>query len=43
MFAGDFNLFFDQKLEAMGGNSVLENKSISKVLQITEKYELIDI
>ena len=39
VFAGDFNLFFNQKIEAKGGNSV----SISKILQITEKYDLIDI
>ena len=26
----------------MGGNPVLKKKSISKVLQITEKYDLID-
>ena len=43
VFAGDFNLFFNQKIEATGGNSVLKKKSISKVLQITEKYDLIDI
>ena len=39
VFAGDFNLFFNQKIEAKGGKSV----SISKILQITEKYDLIDI
>ena len=43
VFAGDFNLFFNQKTEATGGNPVLKKKSISKVLQITEKYDLIDI
>ena len=42
-FAGDFNFFFNQKLEAMGGNPVLEMKSISKVLQITENSDLIGI
>ena len=43
VFAGDFNLFFNQKIEATGRNSVLKKKSISKVLQITKKYDLIDI
>ena len=43
VFAGDFNLFFNQKIEATGGNPVLKKKSISKVLQITKKYDLIDI
>ena len=42
VFAGDFNSFFNQKLEAMDGNPVLKKKSISKVLQVTEKYDLID-
>ena len=27
VMAGDFNLFFDSKLEAQGGNSTLKNKS----------------
>ena len=43
VFAGDFNLFFNQKLEAMDGKPVLKKKSISEGLQITEKYDLIDI
>ena len=41
VFVGDSNLFFNQKLEAIGGNPVWKKKSISKVLQITEKYNLI--
>ena len=41
VFAADFNLFFNQKIEATGGNPVLNEKPISKVLQITEKYDLI--
>ena len=43
VFAGDFILYSNQKIEAMGGNPVLKKKSIAKVLQITEKYDLIDI
>ena len=43
VFAGDFNLVFNQKIESTGGNAVLNKKPISKVLQITEKYDFIDI
>ena len=34
---------FNQKSEMMSGNPVLKKKSISKVLQITEKFDLIHI
>ena len=34
VFAGDFNLFFNQKIEAMGGNPVLNKKPISKVYKL---------
>ena len=37
VFTGDFNLFFNQKIEAMGRNRVLKKKFVSRVLQITEK------
>ena len=40
VFTGDFNLFFNQKIEAMGRNRALKKKSISTVLQITEKVWL---
>ena len=40
VFTGDFNLFFNQKIEAMGRNRALKKKSISTVLQITEKMWL---
>ena len=43
VFAGDFHLLFNQKIEATGGNPVLNENPISKVLQITEKYDLIDV
>ena len=32
VFAGNFNLFFNQKIEVPGRNPVLKKKSISKVL-----------
>ena len=43
VLAGDFNLFFDASLEASGGNPTLKKKSISKVLQLIEQHNLIDI
>ena len=43
IFAGDFNLCFNLLLESSGGNPSLKNKSISKVLQICEKFDLSDI
>ena len=43
VFADDNKLFYTQKLEAMGGNLVLKKISISKLLEITEKYDLINI
>ena len=43
VLAGDFNLFFDASLEALGGNPTLKKKSISKVLQLIEQHNLIDI
>ena len=43
VFAGDFNLFFDCNLEASGGTPLLKKKSVSKVIQILEKYNLSDV
>ena len=43
ILAGDFNLFLDLHLETSGGNPTLKRKSISKLLQILEKNNLIDI
>ena len=39
----DFSLFFDTSLEALGGNPTLKNISISKVLELIEQHNLIDI
>ena len=33
----DFHLFFEAKLEAQGGNPVLKQKSLAKLIQIKEK------
>ena len=43
IFAGDFNLFLDQSLEAKGGNLCLKKQSLSKLLQVKEKLNLCDI
>ena len=34
VFGGDFNLFFEAKLEAQGGHPVLKKKSLAKLIQI---------
>ena len=41
--AGDFNLFFDSKLEAQCGNSTLKNKSLANPIEFKETYDLCDI
>ena len=33
LFGGDFNLIFDQKFDASGGNPVLKKKSIAKLIE----------
>ena len=43
IFAGDFNLFFDMNLETSGGCPTLKKKSISKILQLLEQNNLVDI
>ena len=35
-FAGDFNLFFGQKLESAAGNPVLKELTISKLIELKE-------
>ena len=36
-------MLFNQKIEVTGGKPVPNKKPVSKVLQITEKYDLVDI
>ena len=38
IMAGDFNLFFDSKLDAAGGNPTLRRKSLAKLIQLKEAY-----
>lgn len=39
--SGDFNLFFDSKLYAKGGNPTLKEKSLAKLFELKETYDLI--
>ena len=41
--AGDFNLFFNSKLEAQGENPILKKKSSAKLIEFKEIYDLCDI
>ena len=38
IMAGDFNLFFDSKLDAAGGNPTLRRKSLAKLIELKEAY-----
>ena len=39
ILAGDFNFFFDLKLEASGGTLTLKKQSISNFIQLTGKFD----
>ena len=41
--AGDFNLFFNSKLDAVGRNPTLKRKSLAKFIELKEAYDLCDI
>ena len=43
VMAGDFNLFFNSTLEAQGGNPTLKKKSLAKLIEFKETYDLCDI
>ena len=43
VMAGDFNLFFNSKLEGQGGNPTLKKKSLAKLIELKETYDLCDI
>ena len=43
IFAGDFNLLFDQKLESAGGNPVLKKLALSKLIELKESLNVCDI
>ena len=43
IFARDFNLFFDQKLESAGGNPILKKIAVSELIELKEPLDLCDI
>ena len=43
VLAGDFNLFFDSNLEVMGSKPILKEKSVAKMVELKEEYDLCDI
>ena len=43
IFAGNFNLFFNSKLESDEGNSVYKNRFVTKLIESKDKYTLTDI
>ena len=43
ILGGDFNQFLDSVLETKGGSPVLKISSVSKLIEIKEKYNLCDI
>ena len=40
---GDFTRFFNSKLDAAGGNPTLKRKSLAKLIELKEAYDLCDI
>ena len=43
VMTGYFNLFFDSKLEAQGGNPTSIKKSLAKLIEFKETYDLCDM
>ena len=43
IFAGHFNLFFDQKLESADGNPILKKLGVSKLIELKESLNFCDI
>ena len=43
VLAGDFNLFFDSNLEAKRGKPILKEKSVARMIELKEEYDLCDI
>ena len=43
VLARDFNLFFDSNLEATGGKPILKEKSLARMVELKEEYDLCDI
>ena len=43
IFAGDFNIFFNSKLEAKGSKPLLKRKSTAKLVEIKESLDICNI
>ena len=43
LLAGDFNVFFNTNLECSGGNPSFKQKSVAKLIEIIETFNLCDI
>ena len=43
VLGGDFNLIFDYKFDASGGNPIFKTKSLAKLIEIKESLYLCDI
>ena len=43
ILAGDFNLYLNSKLDAKGGKPTIKKKSLAKLTQLKESYDLCDI
>ena len=43
LLAGDFNVFFNTNLECSGGNPSFKQKSVAKLIEIMETFNLCDI
>ena len=41
--AGYFNLLFESKLDAQDGNPTMKKKSLAKLIELKESYDLCDI
>ena len=41
VLAGNFNLLFDNILEAKGGKPILKEKSVARIVDLKEEYDLI--
>ena len=39
----DFNLLFNSKLDAQGGNPTMKKKSLAKLIELKESYDLCNI
>ena len=43
VMTGDFNLFFESKLETQGGNPIFKKKALGKRIEFKETYDLCNI